>query len=129
MVFTGPNSIYGNMVVVDHGLGLFTLYGHLSEISVKVGQDVAKGESLGRSGETGLAGGDHVHFAVLIHGVYSSPLEWWDDHWIRDRVAKPLVDAGITLPGVTDGVVASAGTSAPADAPAPARRAATRKRR
>ncbi|MGH7268226.1 MAG: M23 family metallopeptidase, partial [Candidatus Rokuibacteriota bacterium] len=110
VIFAGPNGIYGNMVVLDHGLGLHTLYAHLSEIAVKPGQSVAKGEALGRSGETGLAGGDHLHFAVLVHGVYTSPLEWWDEHWIRDRIAKPLVDAGLTLPGITDG--------APAPAPA-----------
>jgi murein DD-endopeptidase MepM/ murein hydrolase activator NlpD len=105
VAFTGANGIYGNMVVLDHGLGLATLYGHLSEIAVKVGQTVARGEALGRSGETGLAGGDHLHFAVLVHGVYTNPLEWWDEHWIRDRIAKPLVDAGIALPGVTDGTL------------------------
>jgi murein DD-endopeptidase MepM/ murein hydrolase activator NlpD len=87
---------------------------------VKVGQTVTKGEALGRSGETGLAGGDHLHFALLIHGVYTSPLEWWDDHWLKDRIAKPLVDAGIAVPGITDGVTAG---SAGAGAPAPRRRA------
>jgi murein DD-endopeptidase MepM/ murein hydrolase activator NlpD len=124
VVFTGPNGIYGNMVVVDHGLGLMSLYGHLSDIAVKVGQTVSKGEALGRSGETGLAGGDHLHFALLIHGVYTSPIEWWDDHWLRDRIAKPLVDAGIVLPGITDGTPAGAGFEAP-----PARRRSPRARR
>jgi murein DD-endopeptidase MepM/ murein hydrolase activator NlpD len=118
--FTGPNGIYGNMVVIDHGLGLATLYAHLSEIAVKVGQTVARGEPLGRSGETGMAGGDHLHFAVLVHGTYTNPLEWWDEHWIRDRVAKPLVDAGINLPGVTDGAL----TPAPVSSVTPAPRAA-----
>jgi murein DD-endopeptidase MepM/ murein hydrolase activator NlpD len=114
VVFTGPNGIYGNMVVVDHGLGLFTLYAHLSEIAVKGGQAVGRGEALGRSGETGMAGGDHLHFAVLVHGVYVNPLEWWDEHWLRDRIAKPLVDAGIALAGVTDGALApTAASSAP----------------
>ena len=121
VVFAGPNGIYGNMVIVDHGLGLMSLYAHLSDIGVKVGQTVTKGEALGRSGETGLAGGDHLHFALLIHGVYTSPIEWWDDHWLKDRIAKPLVDAGIALPGITDGV--TAGSSAGAGAPPPRRRA------
>jgi murein DD-endopeptidase MepM/ murein hydrolase activator NlpD len=127
VVFTGFNGIYGNMVVLDHGLGLFTLYGHLSEIAVKAGQTVAKGEALGRSGETGLAGGDHLHFAMLIHGVYTSPLEWWDEHWIRDRIAKPLADAGIAVAGVTDGALAPApaAASTPA-APRSGRRARAR---
>ncbi|HEV8675445.1 MAG TPA: M23 family metallopeptidase [Methylomirabilota bacterium] len=124
VVFTGPNGIYGNMVVLDHGLGLYTLYAHMSEIAAKVGQTVGKGEPLGRSGETGLAGGDHLHFAVLIHGVYATPLEWWDEHWIRDRIAKPLGEAGVTLAGVTDGALAPGGGT-----PAPAERRAPRARR
>jgi murein DD-endopeptidase MepM/ murein hydrolase activator NlpD len=127
VAFTGPNGIYGNMVVLDHGLGLMSLYAHLSDIGVKVGQTVQKGEALGRTGETGLAGGDHLHFALLVHGVYTNPIEWWDDHWLKDRIAKPLADAGIALPGITDGVSAAGGASGPA-AP-PARRRAPRPRR
>lgn len=126
VAFTGPNGIYGNMVVLDHGLGLFTLYAHLSEIAVKAGQAVAKGEALGRSGETGMAGGDHLHFAVLVHGVYVNPLEWWDEHWIRDRIAQPLVEAGIALAGITDGAL----TPTPAGAaPEPPTRRPQRARR
>lgn len=126
VTFTGPNGIYGNMVVLDHGLGLHTLYAHLSEIAVKVGQTVARGEALGRSGETGMAGGDHLHFAVLVHGVYVNPLEWWDEHWIRDRIAQPLVEAGIALAGITDGAL----TPAPAGAaPEPPARGTQRARR
>jgi murein DD-endopeptidase MepM/ murein hydrolase activator NlpD len=123
VAFIGPNGIYGNMIVLDHGLGLYTLYAHLSEIAVKAEQSVGRGEVLGRSGETGMAGGDHLHFAVLVNGYYVNPLEWWDEHWIRDRIAKPLVEAGITLAGVTDGTL----TPAPADAaPSPAPRRAPR---
>jgi murein DD-endopeptidase MepM/ murein hydrolase activator NlpD len=126
VTFTGPNGIYGNMVVLDHGLGLFTLYAHLSEIAARVGQTVARGDVLGRSGETGMAGGDHLHFAMLIHGVYTNPLEWWDEHWIRDRIARALVDGGISLAGVTDGAL----TPAPAaSAPPPPARAGKRARR
>ena len=124
VVFTGANGIYGNMVLLDHGLGLFTLYGHLSETDVKPGQDVKQGEAIGRSGETGLAGGDHLHFGLLVRGVYASPLEWWDPHWLRDRIAKPLADAGVALPGITNGALTAGGVSAPA----PARRAAARPR-
>jgi murein DD-endopeptidase MepM/ murein hydrolase activator NlpD len=124
VVFTGANGIYGNMIVLDHGLGLFTLYAHLSEIDVKVGQEVKQGEALGRSGETGLAGGDHLHFGLVVRGVYASPIEWWDPHWLRDRIAKPLAVAGVVLPGVSDG----ASPPAAAAAPAPARRPAARAR-
>jgi len=82
--------IYGNAIVVDHGFGLMTLYGHLSSISVKEGQEVKRGETLGRTGDTGLAGGDHLHFTILIAGWPVDPQEWWDGHWIRDRVARKL---------------------------------------
>ena len=125
VVFTGPNGIYGNLVVLDHGLGVTTLYGHLSEITVKVGQEVAKGEPLGRTGETGLAGGDHLHFAILVRGVYTTPLEWWDPRWLRDRLARPLVAAGVTVPGLTDGVEAAGVPGAPAP-PRPGARPRTR---
>jgi hypothetical protein len=93
--FAGPLTIYGNTVVVDHGLGLMTLYGHLSSIGVKPGDAVEKGQELGRSGSTGLAIGDHLHYEVLVHGVSVTPLEWWDAKWIRDRISKPLKAAGL----------------------------------
>ena len=50
---------------------------------------------LGHSGTTGLAVGDHIHFEVLVSGVSVTPVEWWDGKWIRDRVNKPLKDAGL----------------------------------
>jgi murein DD-endopeptidase MepM/ murein hydrolase activator NlpD len=97
VVFAGPLSIYGNAVVVDHGLGLQTLYGHLSSIEVKEGDQVAKEQELGRSGSTGLALGDHLHYEVLINGVSVTPLEWWDGRWIRDHVGRPLREASVPL--------------------------------
>ncbi len=87
--------IYGNAVVVDHGYGLLSLYGHLSSIGVKEGQMVERGQELGRSGQTGLAGGDHLHFTLLLGGLPVNPVEWWDPHWIQDRVARKL---GAALP-------------------------------
>jgi murein DD-endopeptidase MepM/ murein hydrolase activator NlpD len=97
VVFTGPLSIYGNVVVLDHGLGLQTLYAHLSSIAVKEGERVAKGQELGRTGSTGLALGDHLHYEVLINGVSVTPLEWWDARWIRDHVGRPLREASLPL--------------------------------
>ena len=79
--------IYGNTVVVDHGLGLATLYSHLSSIEAKEGQTVERGTVLGRTGATGLAGGDHLHFTTLVRGIPVNPVEWWDGKWVRDRVA------------------------------------------
>jgi murein DD-endopeptidase MepM/ murein hydrolase activator NlpD len=97
VVFAGPLSIYGNVVVVDHGLGLQTLYAHLSSIDVKEGDEVAKEQELGRTGSTGLALGDHLHYEVLINGVSVTPLEWWDAKWIRDHVGRPLHEASLPL--------------------------------
>jgi len=82
--------IYGNAVIVDHGYGLMSLYGHLSAIDVKPGDHVTRGQVLGRSGDTGLAGGDHLHFAILLHGLPVSPVEWWDPHWLKDRLERKL---------------------------------------
>jgi murein DD-endopeptidase MepM/ murein hydrolase activator NlpD len=97
VVYAAPLNIYGNTVVVDHGWGLQTLYGHLSSIEVKEGDQVKKGQALGRSGASGLALGDHLHFEVLIHGVSVTPVEWWDGKWIRDHVGRPLREANIPL--------------------------------
>lgn len=82
--------IYGNAVVLDHGYGLMSLYGHLSSIAVTTGQSVEAGETVGRTGATGLAGGDHLHFTMLLRGVAVNPLEWWDHGWIRDRLVRKL---------------------------------------
>ena len=90
VVFTGPFGIYGNAVIIDHGLGLFSLYGHMSEIATERGRAVAKGESLGKSGTTGLAGGDHLHFAMLLDGTFVDPLEWFDPKWIAEHIEGKL---------------------------------------
>jgi murein DD-endopeptidase MepM/ murein hydrolase activator NlpD len=91
--------IYGNCVIIDHGMGVASLYGHMSAIDVKVGDSVDKGQTLGRSGQTGLAGGDHVHFTMLVDGRPVNPVEWWDPHWIHDRVLRKLAEAGVSGEG------------------------------
>jgi murein DD-endopeptidase MepM/ murein hydrolase activator NlpD len=93
VVFADELGIYGNCVIVDHGLGLHSLYGHLSNIDVKTGDTVEKGQTLGQSGQTGLAGGDHLHFAMLLRGVYVDPVEWWDPKWVREHALGPLATA------------------------------------
>ncbi len=88
--YQGFLGIYGNSVVIDHGYGLMTIYGHLSSIAVSDGEKVARGDIIGRTGDTGLAGGDHLHFGMLLQGLPVNPVEWWDGHWIQDRIAKKL---------------------------------------
>ncbi|PYR32974.1 MAG: M23 family peptidase, partial [Acidobacteria bacterium] len=90
--------IFGNCVILDHGMGVQSLYGHLSSLDVKVGDTVTKGETIGRSGMTGLAAGDHLHFTMLVNGHPVNPVEWWDPHWIQDRVERKLSEAGAPQP-------------------------------
>jgi murein DD-endopeptidase MepM/ murein hydrolase activator NlpD len=90
VVYAAPLGIYGNCIVVDHGLSLQSIYGHLSEISVHEGDLVKRGQIIGKSGQTGLAGGDHIHFSMQLEGVQIDPREWWDGHWIEDHVAKRI---------------------------------------
>jgi murein DD-endopeptidase MepM/ murein hydrolase activator NlpD len=88
VVYAAPLGIYGNCIVVDHGYGLQTIYGHLSHIAVHEGDMVKRGQVMGQSGMTGMAGGDHIHFAMQLDGVQIDPKEWWDSHWIQDHIAK-----------------------------------------
>jgi murein DD-endopeptidase MepM/ murein hydrolase activator NlpD len=90
VAYAGELGIYGNCVLLDHGLGLATLYGHLSRIDVQAGSEVSRGQTLGLSGATGLAGGDHLHFAVLVGETYADPLEWWDPSWMVTHVMDKL---------------------------------------
>jgi len=85
--------IYGNCVIIDHGLGVQSLYGHLMSFDVKVGDTVTRGQVIGRSDSTGLAGGDHLHFTLLVGGRMVNPVEWWDPHWNADRVDRKLLEA------------------------------------
>jgi murein DD-endopeptidase MepM/ murein hydrolase activator NlpD len=90
VLHAGDLGIYGNCVIVDHGLGVVSLYGHLSSIEVDEGDGVEKGGVLGRSGQTGLAGGDHLHFAILVGDAYVDPVEWWDEKWVREKIDAKL---------------------------------------
>ena len=94
VLFADELGIYGQCVIVDHGMGVQSLYAHLSSIDVKPGQMVEKEATLGRSGMTGLAGGDHLHFTMLVSGRMVNPVEWWDAHWIQDRILRKLRAAG-----------------------------------
>ena len=70
------NTAYGNMVIIDHGGGISTLYAHGSEILVEVGQTVKRGESVLKVGSTGYSTGPHAHFEVRINGVTTDPLPY-----------------------------------------------------
>jgi murein DD-endopeptidase MepM/ murein hydrolase activator NlpD len=91
--FTGDIGIYGKTIIIDHGLGVMSLYGHLSSILISEGEKVEKGDIIGRTGSTGLAGGDHLHFGILIHGYEVSPLYWWDSQWLKTAILDQLENA------------------------------------
>ena len=90
VVFTGYLGIYGNTVVIDHGFGLFSTYSHLSGFDVKEGQLVSRGEIIGHTDSTGLAGGDHLHYAMLVHNTFVNPVEWWDPTWIKNNITSKI---------------------------------------
>ena len=109
VLFAGELGIYGNCVLIDHGLGVTSLYGHLSRVDVAAGDRVTQGQTLGLSGSTGLAGGDHLHFAILVGTTYVDPLEWWDARWVETHVdsrVPPRVARGAPAPQAPERVEA-----------------------
>jgi len=90
IVYAAFFGIYGNCVIIDHGMGLQSLYSHLSEIHVTKGAEVKKGQIIAKTGATGLAAGDHLHFGMIISGLQVSPVEWWDEHWIKDNITRHM---------------------------------------
>jgi murein DD-endopeptidase MepM/ murein hydrolase activator NlpD len=94
VVYAETLGIYGRLLVIDHGYGLFTMYAHLSSFNVPVGQVVKKGEIIGNTGKSGLAGGDHLHYSVLISGTFVDPLEWWDASWIHNNITPKIERSG-----------------------------------
>jgi murein DD-endopeptidase MepM/ murein hydrolase activator NlpD len=90
VIFADRMGIYGLTVVLDHGQGLASVYSHLSRIGVEIDKQVTKGDLIGLTGQTGLAGGDHLHFGIMVSGVFVNPIEWWDSHWIQDNITRKL---------------------------------------
>ena len=76
VVKAGMNAAYGNMVIIDHGGGISTLYAHGSEILVQVGQTVKRGDAILKVGSTGYSTGPHAHFEVRINGATTDPLPY-----------------------------------------------------
>ncbi len=90
VVFAEYLGIYGKTVVLNHGFGLFSMYGHLSRIEVTRDQVVSRGDAIGFTGTTGLAGGDHLHYAMIVGHTFVNPVEWWDPAWIKHNVTDKL---------------------------------------
>jgi murein DD-endopeptidase MepM/ murein hydrolase activator NlpD len=90
IAFADRLGIYGKTILIDHGFGLFSLYAHLSSFTVQAGRLVARGDIIGHTGMTGLAGGDHLHFSMLVHETFVDPLEWWDMSWIKNNITNKI---------------------------------------
>jgi murein DD-endopeptidase MepM/ murein hydrolase activator NlpD len=97
VIFEGYLGVYGNTLIIDHGFGLFSLYGHLSDYLVKIGEVVSKNQYIAMTDTTGLAGGDHLHFDILVNGYYANPIEWWDGHWIKTHIESKIEEARTRL--------------------------------
>ena len=93
VVYSDFNGLYGNMPVVNHGLGLYTIYGHCSSVNVTSGDEVTKGETIAHTGKSGYAMGDHLHFGVLVQGIEVRPQEWMDKQWIKLNITNVIKSA------------------------------------
>lgn len=86
VIFAEYLGIYGYTVIIDHGQGVFSLYSHLSRIDTEVNTMLNKNDLLGHTGISGMTGGDHLHFSMIIHGVFVTHLEWWDQSWLNTNI-------------------------------------------
>jgi murein DD-endopeptidase MepM/ murein hydrolase activator NlpD len=90
VAFADTLGIYGRTVIIDHGFGLFSMYAHLSHIDVSVDDMVTMGQGIGKTGRSGMAGGDHLHFSMLVHHTFVNPIEWWDNQWIKNNIQSKI---------------------------------------
>lgn len=93
VTYAQENGIYGNMPVLYHGLGLYTIYGHCSNVMVKEGDSLSSNATIAKTGRSGYAMGDHLHFGVLVQGIEVRPQEWMDQDWIRKSITDPMREA------------------------------------
>ena len=93
VIYADENGIYGNMPMIDHGLGLYSIYGHCSQLLVKEGDEVKSGQIIAKTGSSGLALGDHLHFGLLVQGIEVRPIEWFDGNWIRKNIDNIFKEA------------------------------------
>ncbi len=93
VVYSDYNGIYGNMPIIHHGLGLYTLYGHCSSVNVSSGEEASAKQNIANTGKSGYAMGDHLHFGVLIQGVEVRPAEWMDKTWMKLNISDVIKNA------------------------------------
>lgn len=97
VVFAQNNGIYGNLPIIDHGFGLYTLYGHCSELNVQEGDTIVGGQQIAKTGLSGYAMGDHLHFGILVQGIEVRPEEWMDSKWISDNISSVIDNAKVII--------------------------------
>lgn len=97
VVFSQENGIYGNLPIIDHGFGLYTLYGHCSDVHVQEGDVAAPTQQIAKTGLSGYAMGDHLHFGILVQGIEVRPEEWMDAKWINDNISSVIESAKFTI--------------------------------
>lgn len=97
VVHVGENGIYGHNVGIYYGFGLFGIYAHCSSVGVSVGEQVKAGDIIAKTGATGFAFGDHLHFGTIVQGVEVRPEEWMDSKWMKDNIYDILADAKKTI--------------------------------
>jgi len=90
VIFKEYLGIYGNTIIINHGLGLATLYAHTTNQFVDIGQKVTTNQKIATTGITGAVLGDHLHFGVLVQGIEVNPIEWMDPNWIKTRITDIL---------------------------------------
>ena len=93
VVFSEDNGLYGNMLAIAHGLGLYTIYGHCSSFKVNQGDMTKKRAVIANTGKSGYAMGDHLHFGVLVQGIEVRPQEWMDKQWIKLNISDVIKSA------------------------------------
>lgn len=99
VVFKEYLGLYGNTIIIDHGMGLSSLYAHTSAQSVEIGESVSSNQKIANTGATGAVFGDHLHFGILVQGVEVNPIEWMDSNWIKLRITDVLDDAKKQIDG------------------------------
>ena len=93
VVFADYNGLYGNMPMISHGLGLYTIYGHCSSLKVNAGDEITRNEVIANTGKSGYAMGDHLHFGVLVQGIEVRPQEWMDKQWMKLNITDVIKSA------------------------------------
>jgi len=99
VIFKNYLGLYGNSIIIDHGMGLSTLYAHTSSQNVDFGESISKNQKIANTGSTGAVFGDHLHFGVLVQGVEVNPIEWMDKNWIKVRISDIVDKAKNSIDG------------------------------